>query len=68
VTAALSAAGYTDAHATLPVEERITTDSGAAIDLFFGRDIAFSEGGVGPREVWDALSDHLPVWTRLLLG
>jgi tetratricopeptide (TPR) repeat protein len=30
-----------------------------------GRGVRFAESGVGPRRVCGALSDHLPVWTRL---
>ncbi len=66
-TSALIAAGYEDAHAMLAPTERITTDSGAAIDLIFGRGVRFTGSGVGPRAVWGSLSDHLPVWARLAL-
>lgn len=66
-TSALVEAGYEDAHAALPRGERVTTDSGAAIDLIFGRGVRFAESGVGPREVWRGLSDHLPVWARISL-
>ncbi|MDA1349435.1 MAG: endonuclease/exonuclease/phosphatase family protein, partial [Chloroflexi bacterium] len=62
---ALVDAGYEDAHASLPRSERVTTDSGVAIDLILGRGVRFAESGVGPHGVWGALSDHLPVWTRL---
>lgn len=58
-------AGYEDAHASLTRNYRATTDSGFAIDLILGRGVRFTESGVGPRRVWGALSDHLPVWTRL---
>ena len=64
---ALVEAGYEDAHAALPRGERVTTDSGVAIDLIFGRGVRFTGSGVGPREVWGGLSDHLPVWTRVTL-
>jgi endonuclease/exonuclease/phosphatase family metal-dependent hydrolase len=66
-TAALFAAGYADAHASLPAEERITTDSGVVIDLVFGRGVRLVDAGVGRREVWGGLSDHLPVWARVRL-
>jgi len=56
-----------DAHAALPVGERVTTDSGVAIDLIFGRGVRFTAAGVGPRAVWGGLSDHLPVWARVSL-
>ena len=59
-------AGYgVVAHASLTRNYRATTDSGFAIDLILGRGVRFAESGVGPRRVWGALSDHLPVWTRL---
>jgi endonuclease/exonuclease/phosphatase family metal-dependent hydrolase len=66
-TSALVEAGYEDAHATLPVGERVTTDSGVAIDLIFGRGVRFIAAGIGPRAVWGGLSDHLPVWARISL-
>lgn len=68
VTDALFASGYDDAHADLPVEMRITTDSHAIIDLVFGRGVQFTEAGVAPRVFWGGLSDHLPVWARVRLG
>ena len=68
VTSALVEAGYEDAHAALPLGERVTTDSGLAIDLMFGRGVRFLEAGVGPRAVWEGLSDHLPVWARVGLS
>ena len=64
-TGALIDAGYEDAHAALPGGERVTTDSGVAIDLIFGRGVRFTGAGVGPRSVWGGLSDHLPVWARV---
>ena len=66
-TSALVEAGYEDAHAALPVGERVTTDSGVAIDVIFGRGVRFMAAGVGPRAVWGGLSDHLPVWARASL-
>ena len=66
-TSALIAAGYRDAHEALPRGERVTTDSGVAIDLIFGRGVSFTESGVGPRGIWGDLSDHLPVWARVSL-
>ncbi len=66
-TSALAAAGYEDAHAALPRDERVTTGSGVAIDLIFGRGVRFGGAGVGPRGVWGGLSDHLPAWARVSL-
>jgi len=66
-TSALVEAGYEDAHAALPRGERATTNSGIAIDLLFGRSVRFTGAGIGPREVWGGLSDHLPVWARVSL-
>ena len=68
VTDALVEAGYEDAHAALPRRERVTTDSGLAIDLIFGRGVRFTGSGVGPQSVWGGLSDHLPLWARVSLG
>ena len=64
---ALVEGGYEDGHVALPREERVTTDSGAVMDLIFGRGVGFEASGVGPREVWGGLSDHLPVWARVSL-
>jgi len=66
-TRVLREAGYTDAHAGLAPEERITTPSGAAIDLIFGKGVAFTGAGVGSRREWAGLSDHYPVWARVRL-
>ncbi len=66
-TSALVGAGYEDAHAALARGERVTTDSGVAVDLIFGRGVRFTGAGVGPREVWGGLSDHLPVWASVSL-
>lgn len=68
VTEALFAAGYADAHAALPREQRATTDSGVAIDLVFGKGMGFAGAGIGLRDDWGGLSDHLPVWVRVRLA
>lgn len=64
-TRVLREAGYTDAHATLPPDARITTPSGAVIDLIFGKKVSFIQAGVGVAEEWEGLSDHYPVWARV---
>ena len=64
-TAALTAAGFDDAHASLAPDARVTTDDGLVIDLIVGRGVRFTESGVGGRRTWGDLSDHLPVWARL---
>jgi endonuclease/exonuclease/phosphatase family metal-dependent hydrolase len=66
-TSALVGAGYEDAHEALAGSERVTTNSGAAMDLIFGRGVRFTGAGVGPRGVWGGLSDHLPAWARVSL-
>jgi endonuclease/exonuclease/phosphatase family metal-dependent hydrolase len=66
-TRALRRAGYADAHAGLPPEARITTPSGVAIDLLFGKGVAFTGAGIGTPEQWGGLSDHYPVWARVRL-
>ena len=66
-TSALLTAGYADAHIGIDPHDRITTDSGVAIDLIFGRDVVFTDAGIGPRAIWGGLSDHLPVWARVRL-
>jgi endonuclease/exonuclease/phosphatase family metal-dependent hydrolase len=67
VTQALIQRGYVDAHATLPVEDRVTTRSGVAIDLIVGRGVTFLGAGIGSKDKWGELSDHLPVWAKLRL-
>jgi endonuclease/exonuclease/phosphatase family metal-dependent hydrolase len=64
---ALSDAGYRDAHAAIAMPDRATTDTGRTIDLVVGRGVRFVDAGIGPRDVWGGLSDHLPVWARLRL-
>ncbi len=64
--AALTDAGYHDAHARIDASERITSDSGTILDLIVGRNVQIAASGVGPAATWKGLSDHLPVWTRLL--
>jgi hypothetical protein len=66
-TLALFARGYEDAHAALAPDDRITTRSGVVIDLLFGKGVRFLEVGIGKKERWGDLSDHLPVWARLQL-
>jgi len=66
-TRILREAGYTDAHAGLAPEERVTTPSGAAIDLIFGRGVTFTGAGVGAGREWARLSDHYPVWACVRL-
>lgn len=63
----LREAGYADAHAGLPPDERITTPSGAVIDLVFGKGVRFTGAGVGAADEWEGLSDHYPVWARVRL-
>jgi endonuclease/exonuclease/phosphatase family metal-dependent hydrolase len=64
---ALSAAGYEDAHADISLDDRVTSDSGKVIDVLVGRDVRWGGAGVGPSSTWASLSDHLPIWTRVLL-
>ncbi len=59
--------GYVDAHAGLPLTERITSPPDGVIDLIFGHGPIFSAAGVGAASSWGALSDHLPVWARVRL-
>lgn len=62
--AALTSAGFADAHQGLPYEGRITAPGyGFVLDLVLGRGIGFNAAAVGDAALWDALSDHRPVWT-----
>lgn len=62
--------GFSDAHAELPVSGRATTYDPIplVIDLIFVRGATVEQSGVCPPQVCGELSDHLPVWTTLLLG
>lgn len=59
--------GYIDAHASLPLDQRFTTQGGGIIDCLFIRGISSVDVGVGSGERWDALSNHRPVWARVSL-
>lgn len=62
-------AGFTDAHAGLPIKKRGTTNRDylvrAVIDLMFVRGMTVVESGVCAPKICDELSDHLPIWTRV---
>lgn len=62
VTQALQAAGFVDAHATLPTDVRGTDlEFDLIIDLAFGRHVRFEDPWVGDRATLGTLSDHLPI-------
>ncbi len=59
-------AGFFDAHQSLPVEERTTAPhSGFLLDLMLCNADVFSDPGIGSRENFAELSDHLPVWATV---
>lgn len=61
--AALTTAGFVDAHQGLPYEARVTSpDYAFVLDLILGRGLGFRDPAVGAATPWDALSDHRPVW------
>ena len=60
--------GYTDAHAALPLAERITAPTnGFILDLIMGSQDIFTEAGVCRSEACQGLSDHFPVWATVRL-
>jgi endonuclease/exonuclease/phosphatase family metal-dependent hydrolase len=60
---ALRDARFEDAHVTVPLARRGTTNPPMlVIDLLFGRGVRFSDPGIGSLERCWSLSDHLPVW------
>ncbi len=67
-TRVLAAAGYTDAHAGLAPEARVTSPSGVVIDLIVGKGLAFTGAGIGSGKKWEGLADHYPVWAWVRLG
>ncbi len=66
--AAFLQAGFVDAHAGLPVAERITHGGSfpLILDLLFVRGLSVSDATVGDA-TWDGLSDHQPVWAEVAL-
>ncbi len=65
--AALAGAGFEDAHARIPPADRVTSDSGVVIDAVVGRNLRFAGCGIGPEASWKGLSDHRPIWVRVVL-
>jgi len=64
VSQAFLQAGYDDAHASLPADERVTApEYGFVLDLIFGDGVPFSAPGLCDSAPCDGLSDHFPVWT-----
>lgn len=68
-TQAFLSRGFTDAHAALPVDERITSIDlvPLIIDFIFVRGAAVSQPGLCPFASCGDFSDHLPVWATLTL-
>lgn len=62
----LQQAGLFDAHRRLPALARRTHIGLVAVDLIF-TPLPVLQAGIGPAAEWGGLSDHLPVWSRLLL-
>lgn len=59
--------GFSDAHATLSIDDRITSFDvlPLIIDFIFVRGAEAAQPGLCPRESCGQLSDHLPVWTTV---
>ncbi|MFT5681305.1 MAG: endonuclease/exonuclease/phosphatase family metal-dependent hydrolase [Myxococcota bacterium] len=69
VSQAWLSAGYDDAHASLPVEERATApEYGFVLDLIFGHGVDFSAPGICSGGDCAGLSDHYPVWATATLA
>lgn len=62
-------AGFRDAHAGLPLAERLTAfdQIELVIDLVYARGVKTHSPGVCPGARCDALSDHRPVWATVAL-
>jgi endonuclease/exonuclease/phosphatase family metal-dependent hydrolase len=61
---------FTDAHTTLPPEDRFTSFDvlPLVIDFIFVRGLESVQPGLCPRASCEHLSDHLPIWTSILTG
>jgi endonuclease/exonuclease/phosphatase family metal-dependent hydrolase len=68
-TQAFLTGGFTDAHATLPLDDRITSFDvfPLIIDFIFVRVLESGQPGLCPRASCGQLSDHLPIWTTVIL-
>ena len=59
---------YVDAHANLPLAERITApDNGFILDLIMASEDIFIDAGICNVEACVGLSDHYPVWAVIEL-
>jgi endonuclease/exonuclease/phosphatase family metal-dependent hydrolase len=68
-TQAFLTRGFSDAHASLPIDDRITSFDvlPLIIDFIFVRGALPAQPGLCPRESCGELSDHLPVWATVRL-
>jgi endonuclease/exonuclease/phosphatase family metal-dependent hydrolase len=68
-TQAFLTAGFVDTHASLPVADRFTSFDilPLIIDFVFVRGAAPIEPGVCARVDCESLSDHMPIWTTVVL-
>ena len=56
--------GYTDSHGKVTPSARATSlGNGLVLDIVAGFGVGFSYPGIGTAEVFETLSDHLPVYT-----
>ncbi len=62
--------GFFDAHAAISYEERATTSDDVALilDYIVASQDVVTEAGIGDKEEYGSLSDHLPVWARIDLS
>lgn len=62
--------GFADAHAPLPIADRLTNFDPVPliIDFLFTRGTTSSQPGICPRERCGDLSDHLPIWATVHVG
>lgn len=68
-TQAFLTTGFIDTHAILPIDDRITSFDvlPLIIDFVFVRGVEATQPGLCPRESCERLSDHLPIWTTVIL-
>ncbi len=59
--------GYLDVHGAFDVKARPTHAPGLILDVMVTNGGFFSQSQIAPKELWEPLSDHAPIWTTISL-